>query len=67
VLSIVGRAREGTNSLAALYESFIRNVRNRLPPQAALSEQLAPSGSKFNVDLSAFAGPEQPAPTEAPK
>jgi len=67
VLSIAGRAREGTNSLSALYEAFIRNVRTRLPPDAVLRERLAASGSRFTVDLSAFAGPEQPAPGEVGK
>jgi hypothetical protein len=66
-VSFVGRAREGTNSLPTLYEGFIQNVRTRLPPSAALHERLAPNGSRFTVDLSAFAPPPEAAASAAPK
>jgi Tfp pilus assembly PilM family ATPase len=67
VFSIAGRAREGTNSLAALYEAFIRNVRDRLPPGAGLNERLAATGARFTVDISAFSDPKPPAEAAAGK
>lgn len=60
VLSLTGKAREGTNSLASLYEAFIRDLRGALPKEAALRERLASNGAKFTVDLSVFVGPVQP-------
>jgi hypothetical protein len=61
ILAIGGKAREGTNSLAALYQGFIRDFRAAVPADAALREHLAPSGARFTVDLSVFAPPEKPA------
>jgi Tfp pilus assembly PilM family ATPase/Tfp pilus assembly protein PilN len=60
VLSITGRAREGTTALATLYEGFIASLHARMPPSARLKERLNPNGSKFTVDLSFFAR-EEPA------
>ncbi len=61
ILSITGKAREGTNSLSSLYEAFIRDLRGTLPKDARLRERLTPNGSKFSVDLSVFVAPEKPA------
>ncbi len=61
ILTLGGRAREGTNSLAALYQKFIQDFRATLPADAALREHLAPSGAKFSIDLSVFAPPQKPA------
>jgi Tfp pilus assembly PilM family ATPase len=61
VLTVVGRAKEGTNSLTQLYEKFVADVRAKLPPSAALQQQLAVNGSKFTIDVSFFA------PERAPK
>jgi len=55
IVTVTGRAREGTNSLSALYQGFIENVRSKLPPEAALKERLATTGAKFTLDLSLFA------------
>lgn len=55
IVSVTGRAREGTNSLATLYEAFVQGVRAKLPPGHALKERLTPSGSKFTLDVSFFA------------
>src|SRR5204863_482021 len=55
IVSVVGRAREGTSSLAALYEGFIHGLRDKLPKRPSLKERLTVSASKFTVDLSFFA------------
>lgn len=57
VLAIEGRAREGTNSLAVLYEGFVTTLASKLPAGARFNQQLSPSGSKFTIDLSLFAPP----------
>ncbi|MBL8857814.1 MAG: pilus assembly protein PilM [Planctomycetes bacterium] len=56
-LSIEGKAREGTNSLSVLYESFVTSLTAKLPKTARLNQRLTPSGSKFTVDFSLFAPP----------
>lgn len=61
VLSIAGKAREGTSSLATQYESFIQGMKKRLPKELAIKERLAASGAKFTVDLTLFAPPRAPA------
>lgn len=61
ILSLTGKAREGTNSLSSLYEGFIRGVRQGLPSQAKLRERLTPNGSKFTLDICGFAPPTTPA------
>jgi hypothetical protein len=61
ILRLEGRAREGTNSLSTLYQAFIRDFRAALPADAALRESLAPSGARFNIDLSVFIVPPKPA------
>ena len=60
ILSLTGKAREGTNSLSSLYEAFIRDLRGALPREAALRERLASNGAKFTVDLSVFVAPAEP-------
>lgn len=55
VVSVTGRAREGTNSLATLYEGFVQGVRAKLPERHVIEEHLAPNGSKFTLDISCFA------------
>ena len=64
VVSITGRARESTNSLATLYEGFVQSLRAKLPPGHAIEEHLAPTGSKFTLDISCFA-PRKDAPAKA--
>lgn len=54
VVHVEGRAREGTGSLAALYESFLVALRERLPG-AAIKETLSPDGTRFTIDLTMFA------------
>lgn len=65
ILSLTGKAREGTNSLSSLYERFIGAVRAGLPRDARLRERLTPNGSKFTVDVCGFVPPAQ-APKEGP-
>jgi type IV pilus assembly protein PilM len=55
ILSLTGKAREGTNSLSSLYERFIGSVRVGLPKEARLRERLTPNGSKFTIDVCGFA------------
>lgn len=55
VLSIAGKAREGTSSLATQYEGFIQGLKRRLPSNIAVKERLAATGAKFTVDLTLFA------------
>jgi Tfp pilus assembly PilM family ATPase len=69
VLSIAGKAREGTSSLATQYEAFIQGLRRRLPQNIAVKERLAATGAKFTVDLTLFAPPKptsEVAATDAP-
>jgi Tfp pilus assembly PilM family ATPase len=62
IVSVVGKAREGTNSLAALYEGFLHKLRARLPQGVQPKEKLAPNGARFTLDLTLFAPPRtQPA------
>jgi|694.fasta_scaffold25635_4 type IV pilus assembly protein PilM len=65
ILSLTGKAREGTNSLSSLYERFIGEVRRGLPKETRLRERLTPNGSKFTVDVCGFA-PRAQAPKEGP-
>lgn len=55
VLSIVGKAKEGANSLAVLYEGFVTALTGKLPAGARVNQQLSPSGSKFSLDMTLFA------------
>lgn len=64
IVSIVGKAREGTNSLPQLYEQFLGKLRARLPEGVTPKEKLAPNGARFTLDLTLFAPPPAE-PTEA--
>jgi Tfp pilus assembly PilM family ATPase len=64
IVNVEGRAHEGTNSLPALYEAFVRDFRAALPKDAVLRAKQAPSGARFTVDLSVFV--EAPKPAQAP-
>jgi len=57
IVSIVGKAREGTNSLPQLYEQFLGKLRARLPEGVIPKEKLAPNGARFTLDLTLFAPP----------
>lgn len=67
IVSVTGRAREGANSLSALYQAFVQNVRAKLPPNAALKERMGNTGDKFTLDLSCFAPPPGSAAADAGK
>jgi Tfp pilus assembly PilM family ATPase len=60
IVSIAGRAREGTTSLSAQFGAFVQGLGQRLPASTALRDRLNPSGAKFTVDLSWFVPPETP-------
>jgi Tfp pilus assembly PilM family ATPase/Tfp pilus assembly protein PilN len=53
ILRIEGRAREGTSSMAVLYEQFLANLKSRLP---GATVKAAPSvrGTQFALDLTLF-------------
>jgi Tfp pilus assembly protein PilN len=53
ILRVEGRAREGTSSMAVLYEQFLANLRVRLP---SATVKAAPSvrGTQFALDLTLF-------------
>ncbi len=57
IVSVVGKAREGTNSLAQLYEGFLQKLRARLPAGLVPKEKLAPNGARFTLDLTLYAPP----------
>ncbi len=57
IVSIVGKAREGSNSLPQLYEQFLGKLRARLPEGVIPKEKLAPNGARFTLDLTLFAPP----------
>lgn len=63
VLSIEGKAREGTNSLSVAYEAFMTALTAKLPKVARVNQQLAPNGAKFTLDFSIFAPPLPEAPS----
>ena len=62
VVSIAGRAREGTTAIATQFPVFIQSVRERMPKGAVLRDRPSPNGSKFTIDFTNFAPPEAPAP-----
>lgn len=61
VLRIAGRAREGTESIAALLDAYVTRLRTRFPT-AEISYAPSPAGDRFNLDLTLFAPPR---PSEA--
>ncbi len=54
ILSLEGRARQGTTSMATLYEVFLGAVRDSLPG-VALKAAPSPKGTRFSIDLTLFA------------
>ncbi len=57
IVHVVGRAREGTESIAALLESYVGKLRARFPA-AEFTYQPSPAGDKFFLDLTLFAPPK---------
>ena len=55
-MHLVGRAREGTESIAVQLETLVMRLRERFPG-AELVYQSSPSGDRFTVDLTLFAPP----------
>jgi len=53
ILRIEGRAREGTRSMAVLYEQFLANLRARLPG-ARIKAAPSVRGTQFALDLTLF-------------
>jgi len=51
ILSVEGRAREGTNALNTQYEAFVQRLRSGLPPGASMRERLTPNGARFTIDI----------------
>lgn len=67
VINLVGRAQEGTESIASQMQTFVERLRGSLPG-VELVYQPSPSGDKFTLDLTLFAPPQAAAETagEAP-
>jgi len=53
ILQVEGRAREGTRSMAVLYEQFIANLRTELP-EARIKRSASVSGTQFSLELTLF-------------
>ncbi len=62
IVKIAGRAREGTESIAALLDAYVNKLRARFPA-AEIVYQPSPSGEKFTLDMTLYAPPR---PSEAP-
>ncbi|HVS18634.1 MAG TPA: pilus assembly protein PilM [Planctomycetota bacterium] len=62
-VSLVGRAQEGTESIASQMNTFVTRLQEALPG-AELVYQPSPSGDRFTLDLTLFA-PPRPAEPEA--
>jgi len=54
VIKVAGRAREGTESIAALLDSYVTKLRARFPAAEILYAP-SPSGEKFTLDLTLHA------------
>ncbi len=63
VLRLSGRAREGTESVAAVLEGFVGGLRAAFP-HARLVHSSSPAGDRFQVEMSQFA-PRLAAPESA--
>ena len=59
ILHLEGRAREGTESIAALLEGYVTRLRARFPA-AEFVYQPSPTGNKFTLDMTLYA-PAKPA------
>ena len=60
IVRVEGRAREGTASMAVLYERFLERTRDSLS-DAALKAAPSPKGTEFSLDFTLFA-PREDAP-----
>jgi len=70
IVSMSGRAREGTTAIASQFAGFVQGLTKSLPPETVVRERPSPNGAKFDVDLCYFAPPlEAPADenADAPK
>lgn len=54
ILSLKGRAREGTDSPAVLYQQFVSQLMSAIP-EAHLKQSLSATGDSFTLDLTMFA------------
>ncbi len=57
ILHLEGRAREGTESMATVYQAFLSELDARFPG-ARLKQRPSPSGDKFTIDMTLLAPPE---------
>ena len=64
IVTLLGRAQEGTESIASQLETFVARLRERFPG-AELVYQPSPSGDRFTLDLTLFAPPLEPAAAPA--
>jgi Tfp pilus assembly PilM family ATPase/Tfp pilus assembly protein PilN len=55
-VNLVGRAQEGTESIASQMQAFVTRLREALPG-VELVYQASPSGDRFTIDLTLFAPP----------
>jgi type IV pilus assembly protein PilM len=60
IVHIEGRAREGTQSINAEFQTFLERFRERLA-RADMNQTLSPSGEKFTLDVTLLAPPAAPA------
>ncbi|TDJ71521.1 MAG: hypothetical protein E2O39_08175 [Planctomycetota bacterium] len=56
IVEMKGRAREGTDSPAVLYEGFLNALAEALPT-ARMNSSLSPTGDSFSIDLTLYAPP----------
>lgn len=64
VVHLAGRAREGTESIAALLEGYVTKLRTRFPT-AEFIYAPSPQGDRFTLDMTLFAPPKPPESTAA--
>lgn len=62
IVRVEGRAREGTASMAVLYERFLERTRASLA-EASLKAAPSPRGTEFSLDLTLLAPPAGAEPT----
>jgi hypothetical protein len=58
ILRVVGRAREGTQSIATLLDQFVSGLRERFP-DSRFEYAPSPSGDKFDLEFTLFAPPDE--------
>lgn len=66
IVSIAGRAREGTSSMAVLYERLLAEARAALPG-VTLKAAPSPRGTQFEMDLTLFGPRAAESPTTSPQ